>query len=331
MPKGRRSLLAGAVAGFAAMPVPARPALAQGGTGFPSRPLRIIVPAVAAGGSDTTTRILIPPFAAALGQAAIADNRPGGSGNLANELLAQAPPDGHTLQMGTIGNLVVNALIQKTLPVLPVRDFTHVSLSVQVTNLLVAPADRPWRSVADLVAAARARPGSLSYGSSGVGSAGHLAGALLDQVAGIEGVHVPYRGGGQLIADILSGKVDYAFATAATTLEHVQTGRLRALAVPTAERSALVPQVPTMAETGVPGYSVVNWYALVAPKGVPAPVVAQLNAALGTALADPEAMRKLAQQGIEPLPSTPEACTAFMQAETAKWAEVVKAARIGEG
>ena len=321
---GRRILLG---AGAAAL-LPA-PALAQ--AAFPNRPIRIIVPAVAAGGSDTTTRILIPRFGAELGQAVIADNRPGGSGNLANELLAQAPPDGHTLQMGTIGNLVVNALIQKTLPVLPVRDFTHVSLSVQVTNLLVVPADRPWRSVAELVAAAKATPGSLSYGSSGVGSAGHLAGALLDRVAGTEGVHVPYRGGGQLIADILSGKVDYAFATASTTLEHVQTGRLRALAVPTAERSALMPEVPTMAEAGVPGYAVLNWYALVAPRGVPAPVVAQLNAALRAALRDPEAIRKLAQQGIEPLPSTPAECTAFMQAEATKWGEVIRAARIGDG
>lgn len=322
---GRRALLAASLATSA---VP-RGARAQ--TGFPSRPVRIIVPAVAGGGNDVTTRILIPRLAQELGQPVIADNRPGGSGNLANELLAQAPPDGHTLQMGTIGNLVVNALIQKTLPVLPVRDFAHVSLAVQVTNLLVVPADRPWRSVADLVAAAKAKPGSLSYGSSGVGSAGHLAGVLLDQVAGIESVHIPYRGGGQLIADILSGKVDYSFATAATTLEHVQTGRLRALAVPTAERSALAPGVPTMAETGVPGYAVLNWYALVAPKGVPAPVVAQLNAALHAALGDAEAVRKLAQQGIEPLPSSPAEATAFMQAEMTKWGEVVKAARIGEG
>lgn len=321
----RRSLLGA--------PLLAAPALAraQAQPAFPTRPVRILVPAVAAGGSDTATRILAPRLSALLGQPIVVDNRPGGSGNLANEILAQAPADGHTLQMGTIGNLVVNPLIQRNLPILPLRDFAHISLAVQVTNLLVVPADRPWRSVAELVAAAKARPGSLSYGSSGVGSAGHLAGALLDQVAGIESVHVPYRGGGQLIADILSGKVDYAFATAATTLEHVQTGRLRALAVPTETRSALVPEVPTMAETGVPGYAVLNWYALVGPRGIPAPVVARLNAALHEALRDAEVVRRLAQQGIEPLPSTPAECTAFMQAETAKWEAVVRAARIGEG
>ncbi|MCO6419147.1 tripartite tricarboxylate transporter substrate binding protein [Siccirubricoccus sp. KC 17139] len=298
---------------------------------FPTRPLRIIVPAVAAGGADTATRILLPRMAAELGQSIVADNRPGGSGNLANEILAQSPPDGHTLQMGTIGNLAVNPLIQRNLAVDPVRDFTHIGLSVQVTNLLVAPADRPWRKVEELVAAAKARPGTLAYGSSGVGSAGHLAGALLDQVAGTECIHVPYRGGGQLITDIISGKVDFAFATAATTLEHVETGRLRALAVPSAQRSALVPQVPTMAETGLPGYSVLNWYALVAPRGLPPAITARLNAALGAALADAEAQRKLAAQGIEPLPSTPEEATRFMTAEVAKWREVVAAARIGQG
>ena len=322
----RRRLL---VAAMLAMPGLAR---AQGpGPGYATRPVRMLVPAVAAGGADTTARIVLPRMAATLGQPMVVDNRPGGSGHLANELLAQAPPDGHTLQMGTIGNLVVNPLIQRTLPILPVRDFTAITLSVQVTNLLVVPSDRPWRSVAELVAAAKTKPGSLSYGSSGVGSAGHLAGALLDQVAGIESVHIPYRGGGQLIADILSGKVDFAFATAATTLEHVETGRLRALAVPTAERSALVPQVPTMAETGVPGYAVINWYALVGPKGMAAPVVKDINAALHVALRDAETVQKLAQQGLEPLPSTPEACAAFMAAEAAKWDTVVKAARIGEG
>ncbi len=316
----RRTLLRAA----ALLPL-ATPALGQG---FPSRPLRILVPAVAAGGSDTATRILMPSLAARLGQPVVVDNRPGGSGNLANEILAQAPADGHTMQMGTIGNIGVNPLIQRNLGINPLRDFTHVSLAVQVTNLLVVPADRPWRSVAELVAAAKARPGLLSYGSSGVGSAGHLAGALLDQVAGIESVHIPYRGGGQLITDILSGKLDFSFATAATTLDHVHTGRLRVLAVPSAERSALVPQVPTIAEAGLPGYAVLNWYMLVAPKGLPAPVTATLNAALRAALGEDEVRRKLAQQGIEPLPSTPEEASRFLAAEMEKWTAVVRQAGI---
>lgn len=326
MRTGRRALLA-APLGLAALPRPGR----GQAPGFPSRPVRIIVPAVAAGGVDATVRVVAQRMGPLLGQPIVVDNRPGGAGNLANEILAQSAPDGHTLLMGTIGSLVVNALIQRSLAILPVRDFSHVSLAVEVTNLLVVPADRPWRSLADLVAAAKAKPGSLSYGSSGVGSAGHLAGALLDQRAGTEGVHIPYRGGGQLIADILSGKVDYAFATAATTLEHVGTGRLRALAVPTERRSALAPEVPTVAEAGMPGYAVANWYALVGPKGIPGPVLARLNDALRASLADAEVVRKLALQGIEPWPSTPEQCTAFMQAEAAKWDAVVRTAGIGAG
>jgi tripartite-type tricarboxylate transporter receptor subunit TctC len=326
---GRRRLASAAAAAPFARVAASRAQPVQGGSWEPTRPVRILIPAVAAGGSDTAARIVAPRFSALLGQPVVVDNRPGGAGNLANELLAQAPPDGHTLQLGTIGNLAVNPLIQKNLPVDPLRDLAHVSLAVQVTNVLVVPADRPWRDVSEMLAAAKARPGSLSYGSSGVGSAGHLAGALLDQAAGVRGVHVPYRGGGQLIADILSGKVDYAFATAATTLEHVGTGRLRALAVPSAARSALVPEVPAIAETGVPGYSVLNWYALVAPRGVPRAAVLRLNAALHEALRDPEVVRKLAQQGIEPLTSTPDGCTEFLAAEAAKWGEVVRAARIG--
>jgi tripartite-type tricarboxylate transporter receptor subunit TctC len=319
LPWRRRALLA---AGLGAT-LPA-PALAQA----PARPVRILIPAVAGGGSDISTRILLPRLAAELGAPVLADNRPGGSGNLANELLAQAAPDGLTLLHGTIGTLVVNPLVQKKLPVDPLRDFVPLGTTVQVTNLLVSPADRPWRDVAALIAAAKAQPGGLSYGSSGVGSAGHLAGALFDQAAGVETLHVPYRGGGQLITDILSGKLDFSFATAATTLEHVQTGRLRALAVPSPQRSPLAPGVPTIAETGLPGYAVLNWYAMAAPRGFPPGQVARVNAALRAALADPDAVAKLAQQAIEPLPSSPEEGAAFMAAERAKWGALVAAAKI---
>jgi tripartite-type tricarboxylate transporter receptor subunit TctC len=329
----RRSALAAAAA-FAApfARVPGSRAQERqdgGGAWAPGRPVRVLVSTAAGGGSDTAARLVGPRLSAALGQPVVVDNRPGGAGNVANEALAQSPPDGHTVQLGTIGNLAVNPLIQKNLPVDPLRDFAHVAMAMQVTNLLVVPAGRPWRALGELLAAMKAQPGALSYGSSGVGSAGHLAGALLDRAAGVQGVHVPYRGGGQLISDILSGKVDYAFATAATTLEHVHTGRLRALAVPTAERSALLPEVPAVAEAGLPGYAVANWYALVAPRGTPRPAVLRLNAAWQEALRDAEVVRKLAHHGIEPMFSTPEGCTEFMASESAKWAEVVREARIG--
>ncbi|MFC7690276.1 Bug family tripartite tricarboxylate transporter substrate binding protein [Paeniroseomonas aquatica] len=277
----RRGLLAAA----SLLPLAAR---AEG------RPIRVIVGYVAGGGVDITMRILAPRLSALLGQPVVVDNRPGGAGNLANELLAQAPPDGLTLMVGTIGQMTVNPLLTK-LSLDPVTAFTPVSLLVDVTNLLVVPADRPWRSVAELVAAAKREPGVLTYGSSSVGSAGHLAAAVLDQAAGIETVHVPYRGGGQLITDLISGKIDFGFATAATTLPHVQPGdgrpgRLRALAVPTARRSALVPAVPTIAESGVPGFDVVNWYGLLAPKDLAPARVETLNAALHEAMRDPEVL-----------------------------------------
>ena len=317
MPR-RRALLA--IAALA-------PGAARAEEAWPSRPIRVLVGYVAGGGVDITMRILAPKLSGLLGQPVVIDNRPGGAGNLATELLAQSSPDGYTLMVGTIGQMTVNPLLAR-LPIDPVGAFAPVSLLVDVTNLLVAPADRPWRDAAGLIAAARAAPGRLNYGSSSVGSAGHLAAAMLDQMAGIETVHVPYRGGGQLITDLISGKLDFAFATAATTVPHIEAGRLRALAVPTAHRSALVPGVPTLAESGVPGFDVVNWYGLLAPRETPPAVVGALNAALQAALRDPEVLERLAAQGLEPLPSSPEAFLGFMQAEAARWARVVRAAGI---
>ena len=293
----------------------------------PARPIRVVIGFVAGGGADITLRILAPRLAALLGQPIVIDNRPGGAGNLSNEIALRAAPDGYTLLVATIGQMTVNPALSKvTLD--PVAESAPISLLVQVTNLLVVPADRPWPSVAELVAAARAKPGALSDGSSSVGSAGHLAAAVLDQVAGIETVHIPYRGGGQLITDLITGKVDFAFATAATTWPHVQTGRLRALAVPTAQRSTLLPDVPTIAESGVPGFDVVNWYGLAAPRATPAPIIATLQAAVQEALRDPEVLQKFAAQGLEPLPSSAEEFGAFLRAEAVRWARVVRAAGI---
>ena len=292
---------------------------------WPTRPIRAIIGFVAGGGADITLRILAPRLAALLGQPLVIDNRPGGAGNLSNEIALRAAPDGYTLLVATIGQMTVNPALSKvTLD--PVAECAPIALLVQVTNLLVVPADRPWTSVAELIAAARARPGALSYGSSSVGSAGHLAAAVLDQQAGVETLHIPYRGGGQLITDLITGKVDFAFATAATTWPHVQTGRLRALAVPTAQRSTLFPAVPTIAESGVPGFDVVNWYGLAAPRATPAPVIATLHAAVQEALRDTEVLRQFAVQGLEPLPGSTAGFAAFLRAEAVRWARVVRTA-----
>jgi tripartite-type tricarboxylate transporter receptor subunit TctC len=316
-----RRTLAGLVpAGLATAAI--RPASAQ--AEFPSRPIRIIVGFAAGGGTDLTTRTMQPKLQQALGVSIVVDNRPGAGGNLATEIAVRAQPDGHTLLMGTIGALAINPTLYRSLPFDPQQDLTPISMSGSILNVLVVPADRPWRSVGELIAAARARPDTITYGSSGVGGAGHLAGALLDQMAGIRTVHVPYRGGGPLMTDLVGGKVDFAFSTAPTAVPQIEGGKLRALALPTLARSPLLPGVPTVAET-LPGYEVANWYALLGPRGVPAPAVARLNAAMRTTLADPDVLAHLARHGVEPLPSSPEQLAQFIRDETVKWAPIVRA------
>jgi len=317
----RRSLAVGlpalALAGL-------RPAAGQGTGDWPNRPIRMIVGFAAGGGTDLTARTIQPKLQQLLGTSIIIDNRPGAGGNLATEIAVRAAPDGYTLLMGTIAALAINPTLYRNLPFDPGADLTPISQSGSILNVLVVPADRPWRSLADLVAAARARPDTITYGSSGIGSAGHLAGALLDQMAGIKTVHVPYRGGGPLMTDMVGGKVDYAFATAPTALPQVEAGRLRALAVPTAARSPLLPNVPTAAET-LPGYEVGNWYALLGPRGLPRPIVDRLATAMRNALDDAEVRRHLAGHGVEPTPSTPEELARFIRDETAKWAPIIRA------
>jgi tripartite-type tricarboxylate transporter receptor subunit TctC len=239
-------------------------------------------------------------------------------------MVVRAQPDGYTLLMGTIAALAINPTLYRNLSFDPQTDLTPISQSGSILNVLVVPADRPWRSIAELIAAAKARPDTITYGSSGVGGAGHLGGALLDQMAGIKTVHVPYRGGGPLQTDLIGGKIDYAFATAPTTIPHIEAGRLRALAVPTPTRSALLPNVPAVAET-LPGYEVGNWYALVGPRGLPRPIVDRLASAMRQTLQDPDMRRHLSTHGVEPTPSTPEELGRFIRDETAKWAPIIRA------
>ena len=316
----RRTLAGLLPAGLASFTLPGT---AFGQADYPNRPIRIIVGFAAGGGTDLTTRTMQPKLQQVLGQSIVVDNRPGAGGNLATEITVRAPADGYTLLMGTIAALAINPTIYNNLGFNPQTDLTPISLSAQILNVLVVPADRPWRTTADLIAAAKARPDTITYGSSGVGGAGHLSGALLDQMAGITTVHVPYRGGGPLLSDLVSGKVDYAFATAVTVIPHIESGRLRALAVPGLARSTLLPGVPTVAET-LPGYEVGNWYALLGPRGLPEPIVARLNAAMRGALADPEVLSHMARHGVEPLPSSPEELGRFIRDETAKWAPIVR-------
>jgi tripartite-type tricarboxylate transporter receptor subunit TctC len=317
----RRGIAGLLPAGFAAT---ALPAFAQSAGEYPNRPIRMIVGFAAGGGTDLSARTMQPKLQQALGGSILIDNRPGAGGNLATEMAVRAAPDGYTLLMGTIAALAINPTIYRNLPFDPATDVTPISQAGSILNVLVVPVDRPWRSVEQLIAAARARPDTITYGSSGIGGAGHLAGALFDQMAGVKTVHVPYRGGGPLMTDLVGAKIDYAFSTAPTAIPQIEGGKLRALAVPTLQRSSLMPNVPTVAET-LPGYEVGNWYALVGPRGLPAAIVEKLNAAMRTTLADPEVRAHLARHGVEPTPSSPEELARFIRDETAKWAPIVRA------
>ena len=314
----RRSLLG---AGGLALTVPALHARAQ--EAWPSKPIRIVVGFAAGGATDISTRVMQPKLSAILGVPVVIENRPGAGGNLATEVVVRAPPDGSTFLMGTIGALAINPSLYASLPFDPQADLTPIAMSGNVLNVLAVPAERPWKSVAELIAAAKAQPDTLTYGSSGVGGAGHLAGALLDRMAGVKTVHVPYRGGGPMMTDLIGAKIDYAFSTAPTALPHVQSGRLRMLAVPTLRRIRFMPDVPTVAET-LSGYEVQNWYALVGPKGLPPAITARMNAAMLEALADPGVSASLEGQGVEPIPTSPEELARFIREETDKWAPIVR-------
>jgi tripartite-type tricarboxylate transporter receptor subunit TctC len=311
----RRALLAAG-----ALPL-AAPAYAQ--DTFPSRPLRLIVGFTPGGATDISARAIAPKLGEALGQPLIVENRPGAGSNIASEVVARSPADGHTLLLATLGALVVSPMVVR-LPIDPARDLVPISIAVDLFNILVLPMDRPWRSVADLVAAAKAAPGRLSYGTSGIVGGPHLAGLLFDRMAGIETTPVHYRGGGLVVTDLLAGRVDFSFATAASVLAQVRENKLRALAVPHAERSRLMPELPTVAESGVPGFDVPSWYGVLAPRGTPEPAIARINAAMRVALQDAEATAVLNRNGLEPRWSTPEQMAQALEAERRTWTPIIR-------
>ena len=316
----RRALLA--------LPI-ASPAAAQTDPAWPSRPVTLLVASAAGGALDAAARVLAPRLAVLLGASFAIDNRGGAGGALAVEAAARAPADGHTLLFGHLGVLVIHGLLRPAEAIDTLAAFAPVSLAVEVPSVLVVPEARPWRDLPALIAAARARPGALSWGHSGIGSTNHLSGALLDRAAGIETVGVPYRGGTPLALDLLAGRLDFSFVTSASVWPHIQAGRLRPLAVPSLARSRFLPEVPTVQEAaGLPGFMVRNWYGLLAPKATPAPVLAHLGAAMRAALAEPEVIAALDRQGLEATPSTAEAFAATILAERERWAPILTAAGV---
>jgi tripartite-type tricarboxylate transporter receptor subunit TctC len=292
---------------------------------YPDKPIRMLVGFAPGGGTDTTARAIAQKLSIALEQQVIVDNRAGAAGNIATDIAAHSLPDGYTVLLGTIAALAINPSLYQKLPFDPIKDFEPVTLAVSSTNVLVVHPSVPVKTVKDLVALAKSQPGKLTYGSSGVGGAGHLAGVLFDQLAGTQMIHVPYKGGAPAMIALVGGEVQMVFATAETAVPQIKSGKIRALGVTMAKRTALLPDLPTIAESGLPGYEANNWYGVVVPAKTPKPIVDRLHREIVKILESADVKEALFRQGLDASPSTQQEFSAYIKSEMAKWAKVVKA------
>ncbi len=294
---------------------------------YPAKPIRLVVPFAPGGGVDITARLLAQSLSVNLGQQIVIDNRGGAGGIVGMEIVARAAPDGYTLLMSHVGFTAMPGLYKK-LPFDPVKDFTGVVVAISGVYLLVVNPAVPVKSVQELIAYAKANPGKLGFASAGSGSSIHLAGELFKSMAGLDLLHVPYKGAAPALTDVVAGEVQMMFGTATNTLPMVKAGKLRALAVTSAKRSALAPELPTVAESGLPGFEVVGWYGLAAPAKTPRPLVAQINADTNRALQSTDLIDRLRVQGLEPVGSTPEEATDLIKNDVARWTKVIRDAGI---
>jgi tripartite-type tricarboxylate transporter receptor subunit TctC len=295
---------------------------------YPSRPIRWIVPYPPGGSTDTYSRIIGGKLAEALGQQLVMDNRTGAAGSVGAELAAKAPPDGYTLVLGQDSNMVVGQAVRTKKNYDTLTDFAPISLVVRTPQVIVVNDTSPFRSLKDLIAAAKAKPGSLTYASAGVAGSSHVLGTFFNMTAGIDTLHVPYKGGAPGMLDLRAGRVSYMVTSMVTSLNFVRDGRARLLATTGAKRSHLFPDVPTMAESGFPGFEAILWHGVLAPAKVPRTIVARLNQEIVKVLALPDVQKLLMAEGGTASPSTPEEFAAFLRAETAKWTKVIKQAGI---
>jgi tripartite-type tricarboxylate transporter receptor subunit TctC len=295
---------------------------------YPVKPVRFVIPYPPGGGSDTIGRPLAQKLAEGLGQQVVVDNRGGANGNIGMEAVARSAPDGYTLVFALSAQLAINPGLYQRLPYDPLKDFAPITLLGEGGYILVVHPSLPAKSVKELLALAKARPGQIAYSSSGNGSGGHLAIELLNSMAGIRMLHVPYKGGGPALMDLIAGQVQVLFATQLASWPHVQSGRIRALATSMAKRPASVPDLPTVSEAGLPGYDSGVWYAVLAPAGTPRDIITRINGEVVRALKQPDYRGLLVNNTIEPIGSPPERLTQYIKSELAKWARVIKAADV---
>lgn len=309
----------------AALFLAASAALAQS---FPSRPVRFVVPYAPGGSTDTLARSIGTTLTTHLGQQVVVDNRPGANGDIGMIIVSRSPPDGYTLVLGYIANLGIGPSLYAKMPYDPVKDFASITQVAGASNIVVVHPSLPAKNLKDLIAYAKANPQKVSFASSGVASVGHLTGESLNSMAGISMLHVPYKGSGQAISDLVGGHVKMMISGMASTLPHVHSGKLIGIATTGIKRTPATPDIPTIAESGFPGFEASSWFGVLAPAGTPRAVVMRLNADIRKTLQDPAVEKRLAGVGFDIVTGTPEQFTAYIKSEIKKWAKVVKAAGV---
>ena len=316
------SLATLALCGWVAMPAGAQDAWPA------ARPIKIIVPFAAGGTSDALARLLGQKLQEALKQTVIVENKAGAGGVIGADAVAKSPSDGYTLLLGTIASHAINPAMQPKMPYDVMRDFAPVFFVGNIANVLLVGAAQPMRNVKDVIAAAKARPGTLGYGTPGAGSSQHLSGEKFKLDAGVDLVHIPYKGSGPSMQDLIAGQIPMSFDTALTALPHITSGKIRALAVTSGKRAKVLPDVPTLAESGLKGFDVASWQAIYAPANTPAPIVKRLNDTLTKIVGETAVAARFYMMGVENVPMTPAQFSTFQKAELVKWAQVVKDANV---
>ena len=292
---------------------------------YPDKPIKIVVPYPAAGTPDILAREIASKLTIALGQQVIVDNRPGAGGNIGSEIVAKAAPDGYTIIMGTVATHSINQALYKKLPFDPIKDFAPIILVATTPNVLVVNPNLPVKTVKDLIGLAKSKPGEITFASGGNGTSHHIGGSLFQKLTGVQMTHVPYKGSGAALPDLIGGQVDIMFDNLTSSMPHIKSGKLRAIATTGLTRSATMPDLPTVAEAGVSGFEIVAWFGLLAPANTPRAIIDRLNLEIGKVLNLPEMKARFIAQGAEPAPGTPEQFGIFVKQKLAQWAPIVKA------